>query len=95
VPKSSVYHHAKEHCFKMTKFDSNLLNEAENGYMISLFLGDGSFNRRKSEPRFFVRFALDAKRDIDVAQHLAEIVEKAGKRISFISWKSNIIVKTC
>jgi len=81
--------------FQKTKFDSNFLNEAENGYIIGLFLGDGSFNRGQKVPRFFVRFALDAKRDIDVALHLAEIVEKAGKKISLISRKSNIIAKTC
>ena len=79
----------------MSKFDASLLEEEERGYIVGLFLGDGSFNRGKKEPRFFVRFALDAKRDKDVALRLAQIINKAGKRINLISWKSNIIAKTC
>ena len=79
----------------MSRFDLNLLNDTDKGYIIGLFLGDGSFNRGCKEPRFFVRFALDAARDKDVARKLAQIFAKAGKRISFISWKSNTIAKTC
>ena len=29
----------------MTTFDLNLLNELEKGYIIGLFVGDGSFNK--------------------------------------------------
>jgi len=58
----------------MSRFDLNLLNDTDKGYIIGLFLGDGSFNRGCKEPRFFVRFALDAARDKDVARKLAQIV---------------------
>lgn len=95
VGKSTVHYHVKNYCRKMTTFDITLLEECEKGYIIGLFLGDGSFNRGNKEPRFFVRFALDAKRDTDVALRIAQTIGKAGKRISLISWKSNIIAKTC
>ena len=95
VSKSTVYYHAKNYGHKMTKFNVNLLDERENGYVIGLFLGDGSFNRGRKEHRFFVRFALDAKRDGDVAKRLAQIMEKAGKKMNLLSWKSNTIAKTC
>jgi len=74
VSKSTVYYHAKNYGHKMTKFNVNLLDERENGY---------------------VRFALDAKRDGDVAKRLAQIMEKAGKKMNLLSWKSNTIAKTC
>ena len=95
VSKSTVYYHTKDSCRKMTTFHVGLLNETEKGYIIGLFTGDGSFNRGCKEPRFFVRFTLDAKRDRDIASRIAQIIGKAGKRISLISWKSNIIAKTC
>ncbi len=79
----------------MTRLNIALLNEFEKGYIIGLFLGDGSFNRGHKEPRFFVRFALDSQRDRDVALRIVQIIEKAGKRVRLILWKNNIIVKTC
>ena len=38
---------------------------------------------------------MDAKRDKDVTLKLTQIFGKAGKKICFISWKSNVIAKTC
>jgi DNA-binding transcriptional regulator WhiA len=95
VGKSTVYYHVKNYCHKMTTFDITLLEECEKGYIIGLFLGDGSFNKGSKEPRFFVRFALDAKRDREITSKIAQIIRKAGKRISLITWKSNIIAKIC
>jgi hypothetical protein len=79
----------------MTKFDESRLTEEQRGYIIGLFLGDGSFNRGKKEPRFFVRFALDAKRDEDIAFRLSEIMNNAGKKTNLFLWQSNIIAKVC
>jgi hypothetical protein len=95
ISKSTIYYHAKNSCRKMSKFDVSLLNEEERGYLIGFFIGDGSFNRGNKEPRFFVRFALDAKRDKDIALRLTKIFRKAGKRTSLFPYKSNIIAKTC
>ncbi|MGA3110971.1 MAG: LAGLIDADG family homing endonuclease [Candidatus Bathyarchaeia archaeon] len=93
--KSTIYYHAKICCQKMSKFDAGLLNDEERGYILGIFLGDGSFNKGKKNPRFFVRFTLDAKRDVDIAFQLVNIFKKAGKKIRLISYKSNIIAKTC
>ena len=79
----------------MSKFDIGSLNEEEKGYIIGLFVGDGSFNRGNKEKRFFVRFALDGKKDKDVATKIADIMGKAWKKISLYPWKSNIIAKVC
>lgn len=95
VSKSTIYYYAKGFCRKMTTFHADLLSDAEKGYIIGLFMGDGSFNRGSKEPRFFIRFALDARRDRDIALRIAQIIRKSGKRISLISWKSNTIAKIC
>lgn len=93
--KSTIYYYTKRHCHKMTKFYIDFLNEQEKGYLIGLFIGDGSFNKGSKTPRFFVRFALDAKRDKDIALRIKDVLLKAGKKSNLISFKSNIIVKTC
>lgn len=79
----------------MSKLNLDLLDDCEKGYIIGLFLGDGSFNRGQKEPRFFVRFTLDKKRDNDIALRLLQIFEKAEKRSSIFYWRSNIIAKVC
>lgn len=93
--KSTVYYHTKDCCRKMSKLNLDLLDDCEKGYIIGLFLGDGSFNRGQKEPRFFVRFTLDKKRDNDIALRLLQIFEKAEKRLSIFYWRSNIIAKVC
>ena len=79
----------------MSKIDLNLLDDAEKGYIIGLFLGDGSFNRGHKTPRYVVRFALDAKRDQDVVSKLVRIFQKAEKRASVFPRESILIVKVC
>ncbi len=93
VSKSTVYYHARDFCRKMTKLNLNLLNDGEKGYVAGLFLGDGSFNKGRKQPRFFVRFALDAKRDEDIAYFLASIFEKADKKVSIFTLGSVLTVK--
>jgi len=77
----------------MTKFSLSLITESEKGYLIGLFLGDGSFNKGDKEPRFFIRFALDAKRDKDIAHFLVSIFKKAGKKASIFTRGSVLTVK--
>ncbi len=77
----------------MTKFNLNRLEEYEKGYIVGLFLGDGSFNKGRKQPRFFVRFALDAKRDKDISHFLASIFEKTGKKVSIFTRGSVLTVK--
>ena len=93
ISKSTVYYHAKDCCRKMTKLNLNLLTEREKGYITGLFLGDGSFNKGHKEPRFFVRFALDAERDKDISHFLVSIFEKAGKKASIFTRGSVLTVK--
>lgn len=93
--KTTVYYHARQYCQKMTKFDPVLLNESEKGYIVGFFLGDGSLNRGKKTPRYIVRFALDAKRDRDIAKRLAKIFQESRKKVSIFPRENTLIVKVC
>jgi len=95
IGKPTVYYHARQYCKKMTKFDPSLLNESEKGYIVGFFLGDGSFNRGKKTPRYIVRFALDAKRDRDIAKRLAKIFQENRKKVSIFPRENTLIVKVC
>jgi len=79
----------------MTKLDLQFLNECEKGYIIGLFLGDGSLNSGRKTPRYIVRFALDVKRDQDIATRLAHIFQKAYKKVSTFPAENTLIVKVC
>jgi hypothetical protein len=95
IGKTTVYYHARAYCRKMSKIDLTLLDDSEKGYIIGLFLGDGSFNRGRKTPRYVVRFALDARRDQDVASKLVQILQKARKRASVFRRESTLLVKVC
>jgi len=79
----------------MTKLNLNLVTDADKGYIVGFFLGDGSLNSGRKTPRYIVRFALDAKRDQDIAIRLAQVFEKACKKISIFPERSTLIVKVC
>jgi len=93
LKKTTVYYHARSYCRKMTRLDLNLLTEIEQGYIIGFFLGDGSLNKGRKIPRYIVRFALDAKRDRDISRRLAQIFEKARKKVSIFTRQNTLIVK--
>jgi len=93
--KTTVYYHAQKYCQKMTKLNLNLLNESEKGYIVGFFLGDGSLNKGRKTPRYIVRFALDAKRDQEIAKRLVQIFQKAHKKVSVFPRENTLIVKVC
>lgn len=93
--KSTVYYHARNYCRKMTTLNLDLLDETEKGYILGLFLGDGSFNKGFKQRRYVVRFALDVKRDQDIAGRLAEILDKGHKKISVFHTGSTLTAKVC
>lgn len=95
LKKTTVYYHAQSYCRKMTRLDLNLLTELEKGYIIGFFLGDGSLNKGRKTPRYIVRFALDAKRDQDIATRLNQIFENACKKVSIFPRKNILTVKVC
>jgi len=95
INKTSVYYHARKYCQKMTKLDLNLLNDSEKGYIIGVFLGDGSFNKGRKTPRYIVRFAFDAKRDQEIAKNLFQIFGKANKKVSIFPRENTLVVKVC
>ena len=95
VGKSAVYYHAKDFCRKMTKLNLDLLSEWERGYILGLFLGDGDVNKGRKNPRYIVRFTLDAERDEDISLKLRQIFEEGHKKVSIFRRDSTLIVKVC
>lgn len=95
VSKSTVYYHAKDYCRKMTRLNLDLLSEWERGYIIGLFLGDGDINKGRKNPRYVVRFTLDAKRDKDISLRLRQIFEKGYKKVSIFRRNNTLVAKVC
>ena len=95
ISKSTVYYHAKDYCRKMTRLNLDLLSEWERGYIIGLFLGDGDINKGRKNPRYVVRFTLDAKRDKDISLRLRQIFEKGYKKVSIFRRNNTLVAKVC
>lgn len=91
--KTTVYSHVKESCKKMTYINLNALSEKEQGYLVGMFVGDGNLIVKKERGRYLTKFALDAKRDQDIADHLSCIFKKAGKRITRYMERDSLTVK--
>lgn len=54
------------------------LNKAEIGYLIGLFIGDGSFCIDKKSRHCKVSFSLNPKRDTDIQKFLTDLLERIG-----------------
>jgi len=93
VPKTTVYHYAKEYCKKMTYMDMDALSEMELGYLVGVFVGDGCFIVRLKNGTYITKFTLDATRDEDIANFLQSLFEKTGKKVGRCIEKSSIIFR--
>lgn len=93
VPKTTVYYHTRECCKKMTYMDLNILSEDEQGYLVGMFVGDGSLIVKRKGGTYLTKFALDAERDKDIAEYMSNVFEKAGKRITRYMERSSLTFK--
>jgi len=65
---------------KQMRLDLDALDERERGYVVGFFVGDGSRFSRMKSGHYGVKFAFDAKRDVEIASFLCAIFAKAGKQ---------------
>jgi len=93
VPKTTVYYHVKEYCQKMTHINLSALSEKEQGYLVGMFVGDGTLIVKRKQGRYLTKFALDAERDKDIADHLSSVFKKAGKRTTRYVERSSLTFK--
>jgi len=93
VPKTTVYHYAKNYCKKMTYMDVNALSEMELGYLVGMFVGDGCFIVKLENGTYVTKSTLDATRDEDIANFLQGLFEKTSKRVGRRIEKSSIVFR--
>jgi hypothetical protein len=93
APKTTVYYHIREHCKKMTYLNLSVLPEKEQGYLVGMFVGDGSLIVKRKQGRYLTKFTLDAERDQDIANYLLSIFKKADKRITRYEERSSLAFK--
>lgn len=93
VSYSTVHHYARCYARKQTRMNISVLDDCERGYIVGAFVGDGNrFVERKSG-HYGVKFALDAKRDEEIAFFLRNLFVKSGKRVTFYTERTWFIMK--
>lgn len=81
VPRTTVYYHAKKYCRKMTQLKLDVLSEKEQGYLVGMFVGDGTHVIKKNKGIYITKFSLDKGRDEDIASYICSVFAKASKRV--------------
>ncbi len=87
LPLSTVYYHARSVCVHQTSFDLVVLNDKERGYLLGIYVGDGSLIRDKARGEFLVKIALDKTRDCDISEFIKSIFKRAGKLVTVTPWR--------
>jgi hypothetical protein len=82
VPLSTVYYHARNHCRKQSLFQLSPLSVKEQGYLVGLFLGDGSLIRHRKRGEYLVKVAFDERRDQDLILFAESLLMNAGKKVT-------------
>jgi len=82
IPKTTIYHHAKKYCKKMTYLNQAALSEKELGYLVGMFVGDGTHIIKTGRGTYITKFSLDKRRDDDVATHVCGLFAKGDKRVA-------------
>lgn len=93
LPKTTIYYHIREYCKKMTYLNLSVLSEKEQGYLVGMFVGDGSLIIKRKQGRYLTKFTLDAERDQDIANYLLSIFKKANKGITRYDERSSLVFK--
>lgn len=93
VPRSTIYYHAKKYSRKMTRINLATLSEKEIGYLVGMFVGDGTHIIKTSRGIYITKFSLDKGRDEDVADYIRGLFIKAGKRIGQRTDRNSITLR--
>jgi len=93
IPKTTIYYHAKELVKKCnTQFNENFLNCWEKGYIIGLFVGDGSILTEQKRGQYVTKFHLDNKKDQDIVKKIEKLIQKTGQNSYKIVYGGTITV---
>jgi len=93
VPKTTVYYHAKEYCRKMTYLKQDALSEEERGYLVGMFVGDGTQIIEVNRGIYLTKFSLDKARDKGIVKYLQVLFAKTSKRIGERTERNSITLR--
>lgn len=85
---STIHRYAKQFSKQQSAMDFSAYSDCELGYIVGFFVGDGSLISEEKSGHYGARFALDQKRDSDIAAYLTQLFEKGGKRVTLYSMGS-------
>jgi hypothetical protein len=90
---STVYRYAAQFSKRQTQIRLSSFNDREWGYIVGLFVGDGSKIANEKTGHYGLKFGLDANRDAAIVSFLRFLFEKSGKRVTCSSNGTVIIMK--
>jgi len=93
VPRTTVYHHAKKYCRKITQLKLATLSEKERGYLVGMFVGDGTHIIKMDKGTYLTKFSLDKTRDNDIEEYMQVLFAKASKRMGRLVERNSITLK--
>jgi hypothetical protein len=90
---STVYKYAAQFSNRQTHIRLSVFSECEWGYIVGLFVGDGSRMLNKKTGHYGLKFGFDSKRDLEIVSFVRTLFEKSGKHVSCYSEGAVMIVK--
>jgi len=88
IPLSTAYYHARSVCMHHAVLDLQALKEKEQGYLLGIYVGDGSLIRHKVRREYLLKVAFDISNDSDIVECVTSIFHKAGKSVTKTNWRS-------
>ena len=88
IPLSTAYYHARSVCLKHPVLNLKALQEKELGYLLGVYVGDGSLIRHKARGEYMLKIAFDRSKDADIIEFVAAMFRKAGKQVTRTNWRS-------
>ena len=70
LPLSTTYHHSRNFCNHQSRIEMDTIGQDQLGYLLGLFVGDGSLIRDRLRGEFLVKMALDRRRDLTLFNSL-------------------------
>jgi hypothetical protein len=93
IPLSTAYYHGQSFCSHQSRIEMNKLRQGQLGYLLGMFVGDGSLIRDKPRGEFLVKIVLDKRRDLDIIRFVTLMFEKAGKKVNSRTERGMILIR--
>lgn len=71
----------------------SLLTERERGYLVGLFVGDGSRIVEEKSGHYGAKFSFDKNRDTEIVSFVRELFERSKKRVTLYNTRTLVTVK--